>query len=234
MRGLICVILIIERWNDKLPEMVKLEEEKMVKKNLAAAVMASALLAVPTVAFAAPAQLSVESGSTKSTETVTTTGKVSFEAGNLTLNGLTDPSNFKGGNAGTVYTAGYDDEQAAGKVTVADNLGDGGTWKLSANAAGWVPDATGSQDGADVLNKAGKLTIIDATVGLTTPKSQGAAELAPKTDAIVATGKAEDNGANNVDLGSYKLHLDKGVNMRKGTYTNTITWTLSNTPGNQN
>ncbi len=205
----------------------------MVKKSLVAVVLASALLAVPTVGFADATQLSVTSDSTtnKSTETnVTTKGSVSFTGGNLTLSGLKDPEPFAGGSVSDAYAGNFSQDTAMTPLTVLDNLGDGGTWTLTAEAAGWeVASTDASPKGADALNT-GKLSISGVMV-----KGKDAAEtsmdLAAKTPVTIATGTEDNNGPENVKSGKYTLALTQGTNMRKGTYTNTITWTLANEPG---
>jgi hypothetical protein len=207
----------------------------MVKKSLVAAVLASALLAVPTAGFAAQTITVDDKGAT--TGTATTTGSVSFDGGSLELTGLQESIAFANAGASTVFANGYDSSVDAGTATVLDNLGDGGTWKLSAKKGDWTADtASGASDkGASVLNDNATLAFTGVQVGKkdsnTTPVNIG------KTDTQVATGDATDNPTDaavtpNVKLGQISLHLDKLVNMRKGTYTNTITWTLSNTPGN--
>ena len=206
----------------------------MVKKSLVAAVLASALLAVPTVGFAAEAQITND-GST-STGSATTKGSVTFKGGSLTLAGMQDAVTFDEAGASTVFAKGYDSSVSAGTATVLDNLGDGGEWTLSAAKGEWTPDTTSgaSTAGASVLDENATLAFSGVQVG------KNAASTTPvtieKTDTTVAKGTEADNPTDeavtpNVTLGKINLHMNSGVNMRKGTYTNTITWTLANEPG---
>ena len=47
----------------------------------------------------------------------------------------------------------------------------------------------------------------------------------------VATGNAANNGKA-IDLGAYALNVAAGTNVNRGTYTNMLTWSLSNIAGN--
>lgn len=207
----------------------------MVKKSLVAVVLASSLLAVPTVGFAAQTITIDDKGAT--TGTATTTGSVSFDGGSLELTGLQDAVTFDEAGASTVFARGYDSSVSAGTATVLDNLGDGGEWTLSAAKGDWTPDTTSgaSDKGASVLNDNATLAFTGVQVG---KKDANTTAVDIKTTATpIATGNETDNPTDaavtpNVKLGQISLHLDPNVNMRKGTYTNTITWTLSNTPGN--
>lgn len=206
----------------------------MVKKSLVAALLASALLAVPTVGFAAQTITIDDKGAT--TGTATTTGSVSFDGGSLELTGLQDAVTFDEAGASTVFARGYDSSVSAGTATVLDNLGDGGEWTLSAAKGDWTPDTTSgaSAAGSSVLDENATLAFSGVQVG------KKAASTTPvtieKTATSVAKGTEADNPTDeaatpNVTLGQIKLHMNSGVNMRKGTYTNSITWTLANEPG---
>lgn len=176
-------------------------------------------------------QSTVASDSTTNKSSQTTTGKVTFTGGDLTLSGLEDPEPFSA-SVSDAY-AGFSKETKMAPLTVLDNLGDGGNWTLTATAAGWIPESSDSSPiGASVLNNNGKLGISGVKVNGNDAKPAGT--LVKGQSVEIAKGSAEDNGDNNVASGHYTFELQKGTNMRTGIYTNTITWTLSSQPENKN
>lgn len=185
----------------------------MFKKTLASAVLGAAVLAAPVAAFAANETAASDTADVKS---ATTTGSVKFEAGHLSLYNVNDAVDFGSANAATVYASGYDKTADDESVNVDDFLADNGQWTLNVKQGGWVKGADGTTAGETALNNNATLKIGEKKI---------------TTDGTdLTTGNAANNGKA-IDLGAYSLSVAKNTNVNAGTYTNTLTWSLSNVAG---
>ena len=191
----------------------KEETNMMFKKTLASAVLWAAVLAAPVAAFAANETAASDTADVKS---ATTTGSVKFEAGHLSLYNVNDAVDFGSANAATVYASGYDKTADDESVNVDDFLADNGQWTLNVKQGGWVKGADGTTAGETALNNNATLKIGEKKI---------------TTDGTdLTTGNAANNGKA-IDLGAYSLSVAKNTNVNAGTYTNTLTWSLSNVAG---
>lgn len=191
----------------------KEETNMMFKKTLASAVLGAAVLVAPVAAFAAN---TTAASDTADVTSATTTGSVKFEAGHLSLYNVNDAVDFGSANAATVYASGYDNTADDESVNVDDFLADNGQWTLNVKQGGWVKGTDGTTAGETALNNNATLKIGKKTV---------------TTDGVdIATGNAANNGTA-IDLGAYSLSVAKNTNVNAGTYTNTLTWSLSNVAG---
>ena len=101
-------------------------------------------------------------------------------------------------------------------MNVDDFLADNGQWTLNVKQGGWVKGTDGTTAGETALNNNATLKIGKKTV---------------TTDGVdIATGNSANNGTA-IDLGAYSLSVAKNTNVNAGTYTNTLTWSLSNVAG---
>lgn len=132
----------------------------------------------------------------------TTNGSLNITAGSISLDKVTDVT-FKSASVSDIYTNGYDGT-SDGSATVSNFLGDGKDWNLSALATGWGD--------SDTLNSNSALTVNGKDI------TSGAQQ--------VASGGA---GVNTESL-AYELKINKGTNVTSGSHTNTINWSLGNTP----
>lgn len=191
----------------------KEETNMMFKKTLASAVLGAAVLVAPVAAFAANETAAPDTADVTS---ATTTGSVKFEAGHLSLYNVNDAVDFGSANAATVYASGYDKTADDESVNVDDFLADNGQWTLNVKQGGWVKGTDGTTAGETALNNNATLKIGEKTI---------------TTDGTdLTTGNAANNGKA-IDLGKYSLSVAKNTNVNAGTYTNTLTWSLSNVAG---
>ena len=196
-----------------VPEERKEETNMMFKKTLASAVLGAAVLVAPVAAFAAN---QTAASDTADVTSATTTGSVKFEASHLSLYNVNDAVDFGSANAATVYASGYDKTADDESVNVDDFLADNGQWTLNVKQGGWVKGTDGTTAGETALNNNATLKIGERTI---------------TTDGTdLTTGNAANNGKA-IDLGKYSLSVAKNTNVNAGTYTNTLTWSLSNVAG---
>ncbi|WP_407893134.1 hypothetical protein [Lacticaseibacillus sp. N501-2] len=179
-----------------------------MKKVIAGLMMSVTVLGLATATTGA---LSVHAATTDPAKTENK-ATLTVEAGTLSLTQPADVD-FGKANVGDVYTNGLENVAGTpdGTTTVSDFLGDNGEWTLNVTASGFN-GALGANDASTV-----SVTPNTATKAITV-----GTEATP-----VTTGGA---GETPVTLG-YKLDVKKHTLLTAGTYTNTLTWNLSNTPG---
>ncbi|KIU24329.1 hypothetical protein ff3pr_00309 [Weissella cibaria] len=186
----------------------------MFKKTLASAVLGAAVLVAPVAAFAAN---ETAASTTDNVTSATTTGSVKFEAGHLSLYNVNDAVDFGSANAATVFTNGYEATGHDESVNVDDYLADEGKWTLKVSSSDWTGDS------------AKTVAALNANAKLYLGTDDAKKEITP-AGTVVATGTADNNGKA-IDLGKYGLNIASGTNVTAGTYTNTLTWSLSNVAG---
>lgn len=194
-----------------------------MKKVIAGLMMSATVLGLATFATNAVSVHAADTPAVGSKIGATTDGTISTEnKANLTVQAgdlsFTQPQNVDLGktDVASVFASGFNGESVdGGSTTVSDFLGDNGTWKLNVSASGFGNPAL---DGDGV-----------STLSLTTSGDQitGKTVALDDTQAEAVTGAAGKTTANL----SYKLVIKPGTLLNKGTFANTVTWNLSNTPG---
>ena len=188
--------------------------------------LASLVLAslVPVTAFAAEGEVADQpitvAPGVKDANT-TTEASVTVKAGDLSASGFQDVS-FPEIAVGEVWKKGYDEGQnSAGiKLHVEDFTGvPDSTWKVSVKAGEWAFKAdSGSEKGAEVLNANAELSVMGTTLN-------------GGTAADVFSGHSGTYDTPEKDALVFNLKMKQGTDVKAGSYTNTLTWSISNTTG---
>lgn len=195
-----------------------------MKKVIAGLMMSATILGLATFATNAvsvhaadttPAVGSKIGATTEGTIATENKANLTVQAGDLSF---TQPQNVDLGKTDvtSVFASGFHgDSVDGGSTTVSDFLGDNGTWKLNVSASGFGNPALDG-DGVSALS-------------LTTTSKDGTSNTMTlgKSQAEAISGGAGETTTNL----SYKLDINSGVLLNKGTFANTVTWNLANTPG---
>lgn len=139
--------------------------------------------------------------------TATTTNKASFtvDAGTLSFTQPADVT-FDSTSVDSVYNTKYTSDKQGGSTTVTDFLGDKGAWTLTATAGGFGDDKLDSDSATTLTLNQHKLV---------------------KGTAVQVLAGAAGETPTALD---YNLTIAQGTLLNKGTFTNTISWKLNNTP----
>lgn len=176
-----------------------------MKKLMTSLVLAAAAVGL----FGASNVVKADDAPATPATTGTTGATVTFEGGDLSLTKVAKDVTFKTAKTGDVYTNGYSDAQPV-TATVDDFLSGSKGWTITAKQDGWKSqDASATGD-----------TLSTAKLSL------GAKAITTDAETSVANG---DYGHTDAAFGENTLNLamDKGTTVKAGTYSNTITWTLS-------
>lgn len=193
---------------------------KFTKANLLLATLVAATL-VPVGTFAADGdtqsgEVSSEKveGSTSETDTegVVTKANLEIIPGNLTVSGFNSYT-FPSIKVADVYSNDYE-KSVTPQIDVENFLGNlDSEWSLMVNSTGWRGD---DAEASTTMNKLLVLKLGDENI------SQSG-------DYVAFKNLDSKPGNNSYDLDALKLTIQKNSNVIKGTYVNTLTWTIGTT-----
>ncbi len=194
-----------------------------MKKTLGLFVAAAALAIAPaTGVFAA----STDSPSTPSDQT--TNADASISTGDLTFNNVSASAKVADVKTSDAFNNGITGN-ATGGVEVDDFLGTKDTWNLSVSASGWTNSDASQSDttSIDALN--------GGTLSYTAPETASTDENYAANGATAISSTAQNvasgsEGKADLTSGTFKFNVDAGANILAGDYTNTLTWSLNDTP----
>ena len=180
--------------------------------------LALALIAGGVVATATPVAAAVQSSPSS------TTGKVEFTAGDLTLNQV---PNFDFGTQNILSTDQTYTATADGETKITDLRGDGNGWELTVKA-------TELTAGGKTLKNA-QMSLENGTTANTNSETVTATDavLVPNTAAKVFSAAANNgNGESTLtwDKANAKLFVPGTSTKSAAEYTATLTWTLADAP----
>lgn len=146
----------------------------------------------------------------------TTTGSLNFKGGTLSLYNVQDTAAFNTPDTAfstqDVYTNGLSATNADKKMTatVDDFLGeDADTWTLTVNKSKWAAGDDGVASGATALDTGAHLSVDKGEI---------------TTDGLEYDTGSE--GHNELTEQTLSVAIDQGTVVKKGAYTNTLTWNL--------
>ncbi|MBS9335463.1 WxL domain-containing protein [Fructobacillus sp. M1-13] len=196
--------------------------KNFTKLNLAVATLLTAGALAPVSAFAA--DNTVETNDTENVQKITGNTKITFEGtdGALTLNQV---PNFDFDNHKLSKSYDTFESKNGGTVKVTDLTGSGKGYFVTANAS----DLT--NNGATLQTKSFNFTAANSAVDEATKGQITGSTDTPifKTTTKIVEGNADATGTLESGATSAKLTLS-GNNVKAGTYTGTIDYTLSNGP----
>lgn len=189
-----------------------------MKKWMQVAATSAVLLGVMGLSQTALADDATGSTTSETAKTTAETkASVYFGAGTLSLSNTTDAVAFNTSDSAfsteDVWAKGLTATEADNKLTatVDDFLGvDDDTWTLTVKKGNWVADTDGTAQGATALDTGATLTTDSGeitTAGL-----------------VYETGSA---GSLTIPEQAIKLAIAKGTLVKKGAYSNTLTWNLA-------